>query len=342
LLPEETITGDCPDCHGLLNLTKPQPITARTASPAPPNARPGRIWWLLGGVGLGALAIAGGLLLTSGLKSGDSAVKSQSEREPSGAVVAVKDHGTDLPGTSNAEAAAKTSGGSQRNHTEAGALRRKTEPGEVPGPATIKEQSSTAAGRQGKEAPMAEQFVSLFNGKDLNGWAEGIANRGRWAVEDGLLKGTGANQVGGGPGILTTQRSDYDNFRLRLEVMSPDNLNKIIHIRAGPIDSRVSGYLIAIGGVRSDQVISIGSYSKADRIGWIDWNPPQTRIQRKLGRWSALEITANGKRIVVEIDGAQVLNYEDNDRIVASGHITLNCQSTGSVAFRTIEIKELK
>ncbi|MBY0455808.1 MAG: protein kinase, partial [Gemmataceae bacterium] len=55
-------------------------------------------------------------------------------------------------------------------------------------------------------------WVQLFNGKDLSGWKEFPAGRGSWTVENGLLVGKGR------PSHLFTDRGDFTNFHLRMEL----------------------------------------------------------------------------------------------------------------------------
>src|SRR5262249_50814529 len=56
------------------------------------------------------------------------------------------------------------------------------------------------------------KFEPLFNGKDLHNWKTHPSQPGEWRVRNGILVGTG-------PGIshLYTQRSNFQNFHLRVE-----------------------------------------------------------------------------------------------------------------------------
>jgi hypothetical protein len=59
-------------------------------------------------------------------------------------------------------------------------------------------------------------FASLFNGKDLQGWTNGLANGSEWNVDDGVLEGRGVGQTSG-PAVLYTDRSNFGDFRIRLQ-----------------------------------------------------------------------------------------------------------------------------
>src|SRR5947209_12803475 len=59
--------------------------------------------------------------------------------------------------------------------------------------------------------PPGEDWVSLFNGKDLNGWVK-IGNE-KWDVEDGAIHGVGVTKD---YGYLQTEKS-YKDFHLSLK-----------------------------------------------------------------------------------------------------------------------------
>ena len=59
----------------------------------------------------------------------------------------------------------------------------------------------------------APEWTQLFNGKDLTGWKTHSSQPGNWRVENGVLTGSS-----GGVSELYTDRGDYTDFDLRLEV----------------------------------------------------------------------------------------------------------------------------
>ena len=81
-----------------------------------------------------------------------------------------------------------------------------------------------------------EGFVSLFNGKDLDGWkrhdnlpGHGVA--GKWVVEDGAI--VGMQDPPGKGGFLTTLRT-YEDFELRLETKIDWPFDSGVFLRVGP------------------------------------------------------------------------------------------------------------
>src|SRR5688572_25514528 len=61
-----------------------------------------------------------------------------------------------------------------------------------------------------RKGPLTEQWVSLFNGKDLTGWVP-VGNE-KWVVQDGAIYGEGVTKE---YGYLATDR-DYKDFHLSL------------------------------------------------------------------------------------------------------------------------------
>src|SRR5258707_1112859 len=55
-------------------------------------------------------------------------------------------------------------------------------------------------------------WVQLFNGKDLTGWKTHPDQPGDWKVEGGVLVGSNIASY------LYSDRGDYENFHLRVEV----------------------------------------------------------------------------------------------------------------------------
>jgi hypothetical protein len=86
-----------------------------------------------------------------------------------------------------------------------------------------------------------EGFVPLFNGTDRTGWKPLLSQTTTWQVENGILVGQN-NPAGrrGWGGLLITNRDNFRNFHLRVEVLAGRN-NSEVSFRVGPPIGRDGG-----------------------------------------------------------------------------------------------------
>ena len=144
-------------------------------------------------------------------------------------------------------------------------------------------------------------FQTLFDGKTLDGWKLVGGHGPGYVVEDGLL----VCPADGG-GNLFTQK-EYSNFVFRFEFRMTDGANNGIGIRA-PFegDAAYQGMEIQIldnakgqwGVLRSEQ--AHGSV--------YDVIPARTGFLKQPGEWNTEEITANGRRVKVVLNGVIILD----------------------------------
>lgn len=199
-------------------------------------------------------------------------------------------------------------------------------------------------------------WVSLFDGKTLNGWTQknGTAT---YEVKDGTIHGTTAE---GSPNSFLCSNKLYGNFELEFEVKVHDKLNSGCQIRsqtaeltekekeAGHKYGRVNGPQVEIeaGPAEAGYV-----YGEATGRGWLT---PKERLiphsHMKNGEWNAFRIVANGPRIQTWINGKMVEDLTDEAiyKTHPQGFIGLQVHSIAAgsgpydVAWRNIRIKELK
>jgi hypothetical protein len=189
-------------------------------------------------------------------------------------------------------------------------------------------------------------FVSLFNGKDLQGWTE-MNRKGRgYVVENGLLV---APRDGGG-NLYTA--GEYSNFVFRFEFRREDGSNNGVGIRA-PLegDAAYAGMEIQ---VIDDSAARYKDIKPVQRHGSVyDVFPARTGFLKPVGEWNQEEITADGRRVIVVLNGTVItdVNLDDaKDPAVlkkhpglarAAGHIGFLGHDT-RVEFRNIRVKTLR
>lgn len=173
-------------------------------------------------------------------------------------------------------------------------------------------------------APVSAQggWTTLFDGSSLDGWNPiGNAN---WELEDGAV------QADSGSGFLVSARS-YDDFELTLEFWVDEPANSGIFVRCADATSVTdrNSYEVNIYDTRADQ-----SY----RTGGIVHIASPTSVINTGGQWNTYEITAQGERLMVTLNGTQVVDVEDSQ--FADGPIALQ-YGAGVVKFRNVRIRTL-
>jgi Domain of Unknown Function (DUF1080) len=147
----------------------------------------------------------------------------------------------------------------------------------------------------------AQGFRSVFNGKDLAGWAGAVDDH---EVREGAIvckPGKGGN--------LYTQE-EYDNFVVRLEFKAPPGGNNGLAIR---YPGQGQPYLTAMCEL---QVLddTAEMYAKLDprqyhgsAYGMV---PAFRGYLRPVGEWNYQEVTVNGSTIKVELNGSVILDAD--------------------------------
>jgi hypothetical protein len=183
------------------------------------------------------------------------------------------------------------------------------------------------------EQEKADGFVSLFDGKTLNGWWFYGKNKEGFAVEDGAI----VWKAIGGEALYSHER--YDNFILRLQWKINKGGNSGIYLRA-PRAGRQSktGMEFQLQGDYGDTI-------KDDTTGAIYVVvPPKVNATKPEGEWNDVEIMLNGPMMKATLNGqvVQDLNLDENPELkkrLKRGFIGLQDHAR-FVAFKNIRIKK--
>jgi hypothetical protein len=186
----------------------------------------------------------------------------------------------------------------------------------------------------------SQDWMHLFNGKDLDGWMTHPSQPGNWRVENGIIIGSGPDES-----HLYTERGDYKDFDLLIEARINDRGNSGLYFRATsrPVVSRRDPAWPGPEGYEAQ--INSTNWNR-DRTGSLRAaGHPVTVIRDapvRPGEWFTLEVIAVGNHIVIRVNGATATDYTDEKRMYSSGHIALQKVMPATVAeFRRVEIKEL-
>ena len=173
-------------------------------------------------------------------------------------------------------------------------------------------------------------WVSLFNGKTLDGWRQ-MGGKAKYAVEKGAIAGT---TVPATPNSFLVTEKEYGDFVLELEVKLPDSAtNSGIQLRshfnpnANDGKGRVYGYQYELDG--SARAWTAGIYDEGRR-GWLyplDLNPAAKKAFRQ-GQYNKVKVECIGNTIktwINDVPAAYLVDEAD-----ASGFIALQVHGIGN------------
>ena len=137
-----------------------------------------------------------------------------------------------------------------------------------------------------------EDWISLFNGRDLTGWTK--IGQESWTVEEGLIHGKGLTKD---YGYLQTEKS-YKDFQLSLRFKCVDNGNSGVFFhtafKTGTADV-TQGMQFEIDCTMMHH--TAGVYAEDGR-GWVVWPAPENEGVVRKGDWNdyLLEVVGNPAR----------------------------------------------
>jgi hypothetical protein len=168
--------------------------------------------------------------------------------------------------------------------------------------------------------------VTLFDGRDLNGWKLADPGRPNWTVENGTLVKTGhGSELIGIP--------QFRNFKLHLEFNVGPQSNSGVYLRGR--------YEVQI---ETDSISEPPSHHTGGVYGFLDPNPEQPRVA---DRWQTYDITFIGRNVTIVQNGITVIDHAEIPGITGGaldsnegtpGPIYLQGSEEGRVAFRNITV----
>ena len=155
----------------------------------------------------------------------------------------------------------------------------------------------------------AEEWQQLFNGKDLSGWKH--VGPGEMTVENGLI------QTHGGMGLLYYTDAKIGDAVIRVVYKMRDkDDNSGVFIRI-PIEPREAwmpvhyGYEVQIMNGADDYHATGCLYSLTNALA---------RPGKGSGEWNTMEITLDGPRTIVFLNGVKVTDYTEGQPVPARKH----------------------
>jgi hypothetical protein len=187
-----------------------------------------------------------------------------------------------------------------------------------------------------KTKPPGEDWVSLFNGKDLSGWVK--IGKENWDVEDGTIHGTGATKD---YGYLQTEKS-YQDFHLSLKFKCEGDGNSgvFFHTAFKPGTADVTQ------GLQFEIDCTIGRHTAGiygDGRQWIVWPSPENETVVRMNEWNEYLLKVEGNRYVARLNGVLMIDFTDPKPKSFDGPIALQLHAggRGNMRFRDILIRDL-
>lgn len=168
---------------------------------------------------------------------------------------------------------------------------------------------------------LAEGWISLFDGQTLFGWT--ADSQADWRVEEGAIVASSGEK---GLLLTTTQFADYV---LRIEFRAESETNSGIFLHTLPQPQEVTADCYELNIAESDNPFPTGSLVQRQKA----------EAEAPSGQWHAYEVTVDGDRVLVKLNGSEVLDYTD-PKPLRRGRIGLQL-NTGKVAFRNIRLRPL-
>jgi len=153
------------------------------------------------------------------------------------------------------------------------------------------------------------QWRQLFNGKDLTGWKQ--VGPGSHYVENGLLKSKG------GMGLLVWQGEKFQNCIIHVEyAMRDSNSNSGVFIRIPTMPTEEwmpvnKGYEVQIDN--NPQASGEDDYHYTGML--YSLTKPLAKTGKPGPQWNTMEITLDGPRTIVYLNGVKVTDFKEGDPV---------------------------
>ncbi len=148
----------------------------------------------------------------------------------------------------------------------------------------------------------SQEWKPLFNGKDLSGWEH--VGPGKFVLESGWLKSEG------GMGLLWYKREKIGNATLRVVYKTASrDTNSGVYIR---IPDKPTEPWMPVNKGNEVQIFDPGNDYHCTGVIY-SFSKAMARPYKPVGEWNTMDITLDGPRTVVLLNGVKVTDYSQND-----------------------------
>lgn len=188
-------------------------------------------------------------------------------------------------------------------------------------------------------APQAQEregWISLFNGRNLNGWIK-LCGKAQYKVKDGAIVGISTL---GQPNTFLATKTEYGDFILEFEFKADEGVNSGVQLRSHSDKSYRNGVVYGYQ-CEIDSPTTTASIYDEQRRGWL-YNEPKIERDYRPGEWNKVRVEAVGNHIRVWLNGKPTVDMIDDAD--ASGFIALQVHEVGqnsALAGRTVSWRNI-
>ncbi|MDQ6675746.1 MAG: DUF1080 domain-containing protein [Acidobacteriota bacterium] len=181
-----------------------------------------------------------------------------------------------------------------------------------------------------------EQWVSLFNDRDLSGWQ--AVGKEKWTVEDGVIHGQAITKE---YGYLQTSKLYKDfHLSLRFKCVGDGNSGVFFHTAFKGDTADVSqGLQFEIDPTLAHHTGGI----YGDGRQWIVWPSPEFEFVIHVNDWNDYLLKVEGNHYVARLNGVIVVDFTDPTPKSVDGTIALQLHAggKGDMLFKEIYVRDL-
>ncbi|TLP81641.1 DUF1080 domain-containing protein [Maribacter sp. ACAM166] len=170
--------------------------------------------------------------------------------------------------------------------------------------------------------PKEGKSISVFNGKNLNGWD--VKPNNQWEVVDGILTSPK-------PGVNLISEKKFKDFKLHAEFRYPEGSNSGLYLR-GRYEVQIADNI----GLDASSIYFGGVYGLLS---------PSENVAMKAGEWQTYDITLIGRRVTIVANGKTIISNQNIDGMTG-GALDNNEAEAGPIMIQgdhgTVEFRKLE
>ena len=179
-----------------------------------------------------------------------------------------------------------------------------------------------------------DEWISLFDGKTMEGWEKVGNENSVWEVKDGALSGSGPASM------LVCTTGPYKNFRYRAEIKINDRGNSGLYFRTTARPGFTDGYEAQIDSTHADPIRTGSLYGMCHVYKQLvkpdTWFTYDLEVRDDV--WRGRKMT----RIKITIDGNELYEYLDFELTFKEGYFAFQQHDPGSkVSIRKVQVMPL-